>query len=147
VLVMAAAVADFRPAEVAEHKIKKSVQPGAQDAPVVRLVRNPDILAELVQGRPAGQLVVGFAAETGDDDGGVLDHARRKLAAKGCDLLVVNDVSQGQVFGRTRTEVTVLSREGDAVGERPLPPGPKDEVADAIWDVVVARLTQDAGAG
>ena len=64
------------------------------------LVRNPDVLAELVTKRAPGQLVVGFAAETGDDEGDVLTHARAKLARKGCDLLVVNDVSAGQVFGR-----------------------------------------------
>jgi phosphopantothenoylcysteine decarboxylase / phosphopantothenate---cysteine ligase len=137
VLVMAAAVADFRPAEVAEHKIKKSVQPGAQDAPVVRLVRNPDILAELVQGRGDGQLVVGFAAETGDHDGGVLDHARRKLVAKGCDLLVVNDVSAGRVFGSEHSQVSVLSADG---GQTDVPAGSKTEIADAVWDAVLATL-------
>lgn len=135
VLVMAAAVADFRPAEVAEHKIKKSHEPGHEDdAPVVRLVRNPDVLAELVAGRRPGQLVVGFAAETGDGTGGVLDHARRKLAAKGCDLLVVNDVSAGKVFGRDVSEVTVLAADGSA---RPVPEGSKTAIADAVWDVVI----------
>jgi len=145
VVVMAAAVADFRPDTVAEHKIKKT---DAEDAPTIRLVRNPDVLAELVTRRAAdgsgGPLIVGFAAETGDAEGSVLEHARHKLARKGCDLLVVNDVSQGQVFGRTRTEVTVLSGRGGTVTERPLPPGPKDEVADAVWDVIVARLGADA---
>lgn len=135
ILVMAAAVADFRPAEVAQHKIKKSHRAGHEDdAPVVRLVRNPDVLAELVAARRPGQLVVGFAAETGDDSGGVLDHARRKLAAKGCDLLVVNDVSAGKVFGRDVTEVTVLAADGSA---RPVPEGSKAAVADEIWTIVV----------
>jgi phosphopantothenoylcysteine decarboxylase / phosphopantothenate---cysteine ligase len=139
-LVMAAAVADFRPAEVAEHKIKKSHLPGHEDdAPVLRLVRNPDVLAELVAARRPGQLVVGFAAETGDDTGGVLEHARRKLAAKGCDLLVVNDVSAGKVFGRDVSEVTVLAADGSA---HPVPEGTKTAIADAVWDVVLERRAE-----
>lgn len=146
VVVMAAAVADFRPAEVAEHKIKKSLDPNQADqAPVVRLVRNPDVLAELVASRPAGQLVVGFAAETGDETGDVLDHARRKLAAKGCDLLVVNDVSAGKVFGAERSEVTVLGRDGSA---REVAEGSKAEIADAVWDAVLAaRARASSGDG
>jgi phosphopantothenoylcysteine decarboxylase / phosphopantothenate---cysteine ligase len=83
-------------------------------------------------------VIVGFAAETGDDEGGVLDHARRKLAAKGCDLLVVNDVSAGRVFGSDLTEVTLLYRDGTS---RALPAGSKEDVADAIWDEVL-RLHQ-----
>jgi phosphopantothenoylcysteine decarboxylase/phosphopantothenate--cysteine ligase len=130
--VMAAAVADFRPAEVAEHKIKKTDD--SDDAPVIRLVRNPDILAELVARRPSGQIVVGFAAETGDAAGDVLQHARAKLARKGCDLLVLNDVSAGKVFGREDTEVTLLYPDGR---QTPVPPGPKEIVAEAVWDAVV----------
>lgn len=133
VVVMAAAVADFRPAEVAEHKIKKTA--GSEDAPVVRLVRNPDILVELVARRQPGQIVVGFAAETGDEAGGVLEHAREKLARKGCDLLVLNDVSAGKVFGRADTEVTLLYPDGR---QTPVPAGPKEVVAEAIWDAVIA---------
>jgi phosphopantothenoylcysteine decarboxylase/phosphopantothenate--cysteine ligase len=132
IVVMAAAVADFRPAEVAEHKIKKT--DNAADAPIIRLVRNPDILAELVTRRRPGQIVVGFAAETGDGAVGVLQHAREKLARKGCDLLVLNDVSAGKVFGRTDTEVTLLYPDGRQL---PVPAGPKEVVADAIWDAVV----------
>ncbi len=135
VVVMAAAVADFRPAEVAEHKIKKTTT--ADDAPTVRLVRNPDVLAELAAGRPAGQVVVGFAAETGDADGDVLHHARAKLRRKGCDLLVVNDVSEGKVFGREHSEVVILHRDGSVV---PVPAGSKDAVAAAVWDAVEAAL-------
>jgi len=135
VVIMAAAVADFRPADVAAHKIKKT--DGSDDAPVVRLVRNPDILAELVAARRPGQIVVGFAAETGDDTGDVLDHARAKLARKGCDLLVLNDVSAGKVFGRADTEVTVLRAGG---GEIAVPPGSKETVAEAILDVVESLL-------
>ena len=70
--------------------------------------------------------MVGFAAETGDDDGDVLTHARAKLARKGCDLLVVNDVSGGQVFGRADNAVTVLAADGSVTE---LPAGSKDAVA------------------
>ncbi|MFI7588911.1 bifunctional phosphopantothenoylcysteine decarboxylase/phosphopantothenate--cysteine ligase CoaBC [Spongisporangium articulatum] len=146
VVVMAAAVADFRPAAVADHKIKKTE--GSDEAPVVRLVRNPDILVEVVENRgagraPAGQVVVGFAAETGDADSSVLDHARAKLARKGCDLLVVNDVSAGKVFGRDDTEVVLLRADradrADSVGVA-VPAGSKTKVAEAIWDEVVALI-------
>jgi phosphopantothenoylcysteine decarboxylase/phosphopantothenate--cysteine ligase len=135
VVVMAAAVADFRPAAIADHKIKKSDD--EDDAPVVRLVRNPDILRELVAGRRPGQVIVGFAAETGDADADVLEHARAKLVRKGCDLLVVNDVSAGKVFGRDDTEVTVLYPDGR---QRPVPSGSKDLVADEVWNAVIPIL-------
>jgi len=143
VVVMAAAVADFRPAAASEHKIKKSLDPAdTGDAPVVRLVRTPDVLAELVAARgsavPAGAVIVGFAAETGDDAGDVLHHARAKLARKGCDLLVVNDVSHGQVFGAQRNRVTLLTPSGAAVA---VPEGGKDEIADAVWDAVLEIIT------
>jgi phosphopantothenoylcysteine decarboxylase/phosphopantothenate--cysteine ligase len=135
IVVMAAAVADFRPAELAEHKIKKTDDP--DDAPVVRLVRNPDVLVELVGRRTERQVLVGFAAETGDASGDVLRHARRKLERKGCDLLVVNDVSQDRVFGRSHTQVTLLDRAG---GATMVPEGSKEDAADAIWDAVVALM-------
>jgi len=135
-VVMAAAVADFRPAAVAENKIKKSDDP--DDAPQVRLVRTADVLAELVAARAPGQVVVGFAAETGDAEGDVLTHARAKLARKGCDLLVVNDVSGGAVFGRARNAVTVLTARGDA---RTVPEGTKEAVSDAVWDEVASLWT------
>ncbi|MCZ2837485.1 bifunctional phosphopantothenoylcysteine decarboxylase/phosphopantothenate--cysteine ligase CoaBC [Modestobacter sp. VKM Ac-2985] len=138
VVVMAAAVADFRPATVAGSKLKKG---GAAEPSSVELVRNPDVLVELVGSRPPGQLVVGFAAETGDAEGDVLAHARAKLARKGADLLVVNDVSAGRVFGRADNEVTVLATDGSATA---VPPGRKDAVAAAIWDVVSDRLPRQA---
>jgi phosphopantothenoylcysteine decarboxylase/phosphopantothenate--cysteine ligase len=134
-VVMAAAVADFRPAEVATSKIKKSEDPA--DAPHLRLVRTADVLAELVAKRAPGQVVVGFAAETGDAAGGVLEHARAKLARKGCDLLVVNDVSGGAVFGHARNAVTILDAGGRA---REVPEDSKEAVADAVWDAVTALL-------
>jgi len=136
VVVMAAAVADFRPTEASDHKIKKTDDP--HDAPVVRLVRNPDVLAELVAARgssvPAGAVIVGFAAETGDEAGDVLHHARAKLARKGCDLLVVNDVSYGQVFGAERNHVRLLTPDGPPVE---VAEGSKNEIADAVWDAVL----------
>ena len=139
VVVMSAAVADFRPADVAATKMKK----GAASEPAsVPLVRNPDVLAELVTKRAAGQLVVGFAAETGDEDGDVLAHARTKLARKGCDLLVVNDVSAGQVFGRAENAVVVLDADG---GSTDVPRGTKDAVAAGIWTAVSKRLGEPAG--
>ncbi len=134
VVVMAAAVADFRPATVAGTKLKK----GSEAEPdSVALVRNPDVLAELVTKRAPGQLVVGFAAETGDEDADVLTHARAKLARKGCDVLVVNDVSAGQVFGAPENAVVVLGADGSATE---LPRATKDAVAAGIWSVVAARL-------
>jgi phosphopantothenoylcysteine decarboxylase/phosphopantothenate--cysteine ligase len=140
VVVMTAAVADFRPGAVAATKLKK----GAASEPTsVQLVRNPDVLAELVTKRAPGQLVVGFAAETGDEDADVLTHARAKLARKGADLLVVNDVSGGQVFGRADNTVVVLAADG-AVTE--LPPGSKDAVAAGIWSTVVPLLGDAAPA-
>lgn len=134
VVVMAAAVADFRPAEVAADKIKKDATGGA---PTVELVRNPDILAGLVATRASGQILVGFAAETGDADGSVMEHGRRKLESKGCDLLVVNDVSGDRVFGQSSNEVAVLGRDGSATE---VARATKDVVANVIWDRVSALL-------
>jgi phosphopantothenoylcysteine decarboxylase/phosphopantothenate--cysteine ligase len=134
-VVMAAAVADFRPAAAAEHKIKKTDDGGA---PSVELVRNPDVLAELAgPRRRPGQVVVGFAAETGDETGSVLDHARAKLARKGCDLLVVNEVGGGRTFGQDTTSAVLLDRDG---GEQAVPHGSKHALAQTVWDAVAARL-------
>jgi phosphopantothenoylcysteine decarboxylase/phosphopantothenate--cysteine ligase len=130
VIVMAAAVADFRPVLRSEAKIKKGVE---QPAPIV-LAENPDIVLDLVTSRHrAGQLIVGFAAETGD----VLANGRAKLARKGCDFLVVNQVGNGLAFGTADNEATVLGADGTEVK---LPRAPKDEIADAIWDLMAARL-------
>jgi phosphopantothenoylcysteine decarboxylase/phosphopantothenate--cysteine ligase len=136
VVVMAAAVADFRPVAVAEHKIKKDDEGGV---PSIALERTADVLAELVADRGGEHtpVIVGFAAETGDESGSVLDHARAKLARKGCDLLVVNDVSGGAVFGADRTEVHVLAADGaDPITVA----GTKADAAHALWDAVAARL-------
>jgi phosphopantothenoylcysteine decarboxylase/phosphopantothenate--cysteine ligase len=130
-VVMAAAVADFRPASLSEGKIKKT---GAPPAPIA-LVENPDVLRELVAARPRpGQVIVGFGAETGD----VLANGRAKLAAKGCDLLVVNQVGPGLAFGTSDNEAVVLSSDG---AEVKVPRGPKEALADVVWDLVAARLT------
>jgi phosphopantothenoylcysteine decarboxylase/phosphopantothenate--cysteine ligase len=135
VVVMAAAPADFRPTSLAEAKIKKS-EDGS--APVVELTQNPDILAGLVADRPnAGLVVVGFAAETGDANGTVMDHARAKLARKGCDLLVVNDVGGGKVFGSEDNEAVVLGADGTST---PVPHGTKSALAQVIWDRVTDLL-------
>lgn len=139
VVIMAAAVADFRPAEVSDTKIKKV---DGKDAPVVRLVRNPDILRELVQRRTAEggrQLIVGFAAETGDAQGDVLEHAAAKLKRKGCDLLVVNQVGVGRVFGQDDNSVVILSGHG---AEPQSAAGSKTDVAAAVIDRVGAELAQ-----
>ncbi|UWE09457.1 bifunctional phosphopantothenoylcysteine decarboxylase/phosphopantothenate--cysteine ligase CoaBC [Actinacidiphila bryophytorum] len=136
VVVMAAAVADFRPADYAAGKIKKK---DGEEPPPLALVRNPDILAELSADRPrGGQLVVGFAAETDD----VLAHGRAKLARKGCDLLVVNEVGEHAAFGREDNEAVVLGADGS---ETPVPFGPKEALADTVWDLVAARLPAAAG--
>lgn len=130
-VVMAAAVADFRPARYAPGKIKK--RDGQEPEPVA-LVRNPDVLAEISaeRARP-GQIVVGFAAETDD----VLVNGRAKLARKGCDLLVVNEVGEHKTFGAEENEAVVLASDG---AEAPVPYGPKEVLADRVWDLVAARF-------
>ncbi len=132
-VVMAAAVADFRPVALAEHKIKKS---GADPDPVA-LTRNPDILVELVGAREPGQVVVGFAAETGDEAGDALHHGREKLARKGCDLLVVNVVGDGRAFGTPDNAGWLLAADG---AETELAAGSKALLASRVWDAVAARL-------
>ncbi|WP_405911880.1 bifunctional phosphopantothenoylcysteine decarboxylase/phosphopantothenate--cysteine ligase CoaBC [Streptomyces sp. NBC_00963] len=130
-VVMAAAVADFRPAAYAQGKIKK--RDGQEPAPIA-LVRNPDILAEISAERVTpGQVVVGFAAETDD----VLSNGRHKLRRKGCDLLVVNEVGEDKTFGSEENEAVVLAAGGD---ETAVPYGSKEALADTVWDLVVSRF-------
>jgi len=130
VVIMSAAVADFRPAEVSTTKIKK--RDDSAD-PVITLVRNPDILHELVElrnsARQGQQLIVGFAAETGDSDGDVLAYAEAKLQRKGCDLLVVNHVGADKVFGQDTNSVVILARSGSEPQEAS---GTKADVSAAI---------------
>ncbi|MER5931469.1 bifunctional phosphopantothenoylcysteine decarboxylase/phosphopantothenate--cysteine ligase CoaBC [Streptomyces sp. NPDC002054] len=130
-VVMAAAVADFRPVAYAAGKIKK--QDGQEPAPV-DLTRNPDVLAEISahRARP-GQVVVGFAAETDD----VLANGRSKLLRKGCDLLVVNEVGERKTFGSEENEAVILSTDGTEIA---VPYGPKEALADLLWDQVAPRL-------
>ena len=132
-VVMTAAVADFRPVTRSEQKIKKD---GRIPEPI-ELAENPDILADLSARRmargPAGQVVVGFAAETDPD----LDAARAKLARKGCDLLVVNPVGYGRGFGDGENEAVVLGADGT---QTPIPRRSKDALANLVWDLVATRL-------
>ncbi|HEU5268759.1 MAG TPA: bifunctional phosphopantothenoylcysteine decarboxylase/phosphopantothenate--cysteine ligase CoaBC [Jatrophihabitans sp.] len=139
VVVMAAAVADFRPADQAPAKIKKAA--GVPDP--VALAANPDVLAELVAARAAGELatpvIVGFAAETGDQHADVLAHGRAKLERKGCDLLVVNEVSATKVFGRPDNAAVILSRGGEPIE---IPLGPKTVLAAALYDALAPMLAR-----
>jgi len=135
-VVMAAAPADFRPTSVSAAKIKKDDD---GSAPAIELAQNPDILHEIATHRSrAGQVIVGFAAETGDATGSVLELAQAKLARKGCDLLVVNDVSGGAVFGSPDNEAVVLSTRREPVT---VPRGSKGALAHVIWDQVALDLT------
>ena len=112
-LVMTAAVADFRPEATSESKMKKD--PSTEDAPTIRLVRNPDILAEIGHSDQRPPLVVGFAAETGDEDGDVLFHGRAKARRKGAHLLAVNAVGEELGFGDVPNAVVVLDAHGTEV--------------------------------
>ncbi|MGB3828302.1 MAG: bifunctional phosphopantothenoylcysteine decarboxylase/phosphopantothenate--cysteine ligase CoaBC [Ornithinimicrobium sp.] len=134
-VVMAAAVADYRPAETATAKIKKD--PGSQDGITLEMIRNPDILVSLVRQRDGGPrpYIVGFAAETGDADGDVLAHAQAKLQRKGCDLLVANDVSAGATFGAENSTIHLLSPHRDDV--QTIGPVRKSQTAQAVWDAVL----------
>jgi phosphopantothenoylcysteine decarboxylase / phosphopantothenate---cysteine ligase len=132
-IVMTAAVADFRPVARAGQKIKKD---GRLPEPIA-LAENPDILADLSarrqQSGPAAQLIVGFAAETDPD----LEIARAKLARKGCDFLVMNQVGGGRGFGAGDNEAVVLAADGTVT---PVPRRSKDALADFVWDLVAARM-------
>jgi len=126
VLLMAAAVADFRPADAADGKIKK----GDRDELTVRLEPTTDVLAGLAAERRDGQTLIGFAAEHGD---GALEHARGKLVRKQLDAVVLNDISQpGIGFDSTDNEVTVVT----AAGDQRIPRASKQVVASAILDSV-----------
>jgi phosphopantothenoylcysteine decarboxylase/phosphopantothenate--cysteine ligase len=134
-VIMAAAVADYRPASVSEAKIKK--EPG--DAGLtLELVRNPDILAELGHEPRNGTLLVGFAAETEPDDARILELGRAKREAKGADLIVVNRVGWHEGFAGDDNRATVIGEGGEVVTELH---GTKVSVASGILDVVVSLLT------
>jgi phosphopantothenoylcysteine decarboxylase/phosphopantothenate--cysteine ligase len=134
VIIMAAAVADFRPVSEAGAKMKK----GSDDDSLttVRLVENPDILASTVRCRregavPAATTIVGFAAETGDGTHSALDFAKAKLERKGCDLLMCNEVGEGRVFGQSRNRGWLLTADGKV-----------SEVADGSKHAVAARILE-----
>ena len=130
VVIMAAAVADFRPEAEASTKLKKGK---ADDAlSTIRLTENPDILKGLVQMREAGETaatIIGFAAETDNE----LENGRAKLKRKGADMLMLNSVAGGGVFGQVRNRGWLLSADGR---EEEIPDGTKHEVAARIWDAV-----------
>ena len=136
-VIMAAAPADYRPARYQNEKIKKD-----GPAPTLKLVTNPDIAAELGATRRPGQVLVVFAAETHD----ALAHGRAKLASKRADLVVVNEVGEGKAFGTDDNAATVLDADGKATE---LAARPKDDLADAVWDLVLpllaGRATDPAG--
>ncbi|MBN9240882.1 MAG: phosphopantothenoylcysteine decarboxylase [Micrococcales bacterium 70-64] len=138
VVIMAAAVADYRPESVAESKIKKEQQGDVLD---LRLVKNPDILKGISQQRRAGQVVVGFAAETEQDDDALLALGRAKIARKGCDFLVVNRVGWTEGFATESNSVVVIDRSGDTVVTSS---GTKMSVADRILDLVVTAPTRSS---
>ncbi|WP_210505678.1 bifunctional phosphopantothenoylcysteine decarboxylase/phosphopantothenate--cysteine ligase CoaBC [Naasia sp. SYSU D00057] len=135
-VIMAAAVADYRPAVVADAKLKKEALGEEHE---LRLIRNPDILRALTSGelapsRPAGQVVIGFAAETEQDPERILAVAREKAARKGVDFLVLNRVGWAEGFATAENAVTVLDGHGSIVGEAA---GDKLSVAHRILDVLV----------
>lgn len=148
VLVMSAAVADFRPAEFAEFKIKKSAD--SEDAPVINLVRNPDILREVVvrraQAREGGQtcmgpqIIVGFAAETGSAEKTPLELGREKMQRKGADFLAVNTVGVNLGFGTDENTITLLST---LTEEEPVLMGSKKDVSVRLMEYVSGFFGED----
>ena len=131
VVIMAAAVADYRPDQVAPSKIKKELQ---GDILNLTLVKNPDILHDLSETKPAGQVVIGFAAETETNPEALLELGRAKIARKGCDFLVVNSVGWSTGFATEGNAIRILSAAGDIVGEAG---GSKRAVANRILDVLL----------
>ncbi len=142
-VVMAAAVADFRPANTSDTKLKKQGLDDARGAvPTITLVENPDILAELVADPPRRDgrtVVVGFAAETGDADGDVLAHGAAKARRKGADLLAINAVGTDEGFGDVPNAVVVVDAQGREVTRAA---GTKTDVGEALVALIAARLTR-----
>jgi phosphopantothenoylcysteine decarboxylase/phosphopantothenate--cysteine ligase len=130
VIIMAAAVADYRPRSVAESKIKKEAQ---GDRLTLELVRNPDILHELSESRRPGQVIIGFAAETENDRDALLDIGRAKIVRKGADLLVLNTVGWSEGFATETNSIIVINSAGDIVSEAT---GSKASVATRILDLL-----------
>ena len=143
VVVMAAAIADFRPAREAVGKITKESLGDQPDAvPALTLARTTDVLAELVakRGSQAHPIIVGFAAETPDTGEALADRARAKLRRKGCDFLVANTVTHGAVFGQDTTSVVIIDQHG---AERELSGIDKTTAAHALWDTLTPVLHPD----
>jgi len=132
VVIMAAAVADYRVAEVADVKLTKESSPGGLE---LRLVENDDILAGLAASRAPGQTIVGFAAETVSTDAELVERARRKRERKGADLLAANAVGWTAGFEAADNAVVIV----DARGEVARAEGSKRDVADALLDAVAAH--------
>lgn len=137
VMVMAAAVSDYRAATTADTKLKKT----ADESLTLELAQNPDILAGLVQLRSSGnsrlgQTIVGFAAETGDAKHTAAEYAKAKLVRKGCDLLVANDVSKGAVFGQDSNTVDIMGANGVPTEHFS---GSKVEVAEAVVRAIISH--------
>ena len=150
VIVMAAAPSDYRPLHRNATKIKKparSTRRRGRQQPAqltLELVENPDILAGLVARRRPGQVIVGFAAETGDDTSSVLEYGRAKLAAKGADLMFVNEVGETVGFGTNDNSGVILGADGTSVE---VASGSKEAVAHALLDAVAARLVDIPATG
>lgn len=135
-LVMAAAVSDYRVANPSASKLKKSVTGPSFS---IELVENPDVLALAtteIQNRSLTTLSVGFAAETAGSEDHLVDLAREKLATKGCDVIVANDVSNGAVFGTDENTVAILTAKGGSFAAS----GSKARVAEQILDVISDML-------
>lgn len=137
VIVMAAAVSDYRVAEMRETKMRKEETAGTQLT--LALIENPDILAGLVRSRRPGQLIVGFAAETAENQQALLELGRQKLARKGADLLAVNAVGWSQGFESAENTLYVLAAGGELVSTAG---GSKREAADGLLDAIVPRLSR-----
>jgi phosphopantothenoylcysteine decarboxylase/phosphopantothenate--cysteine ligase len=136
VLLMAAAVADFRPASAAEHKLKKT---GSEFPATIALEPTEDILRSLARARRPGQVIVGFAAEHG---AGAVAYGRQKLAEKGIDVIVVNDISRADIgFEADANEVVIVTAETEQQVQR----APKEQVADAVLDEVERRREEARG--
>lgn len=141
-IIMAAAVADYRPAETTDSKMKKSGDEGL----TLRLVQNPDILRGLVdersrQTRLRDQIIVGFAAETGDAETTALDYARAKFQRKGVDLLVFNDVSDDQAFGHDDTMVQIITSDAGDINVGEEFHGSKDHVSQKVIAALSDQFT------
>ncbi len=129
IIIMAAAIADYRPVAVSDNKLKKNVM---GDEPTLALVQNPDLLTALSASSRPDQFIIGFAAETSDDHDTLLSLGREKLARKGCDALVVNGVGWNAGFGTETNDVIVLARGGDILVEVS---GEKRAIAERILDI------------